>query len=245
MLAAEEEPVTIMTDKDHSGVVEKLIGHRFKDKGLLVQALSHSSYVNENPSAGGESNERMEFLGDSVLGFIITQYLYRHHPNRSEGELTLMKSVLVSEGTLARIAKGLDLGKYLYLGKGELSSGGIKRASNLSNALEAILGAVYLDGGMTEAKRVTIALFENDLKRIEANRHTLNYKNLLQTYSQEHRDVIPDYVLLESRGPQHGKVFKVEVKIKGEALGRGSGRTKKQAEQEAARVALKSLGKLE
>ena len=234
-----------MTQERRIQAIESTIGYRFRDKALLIRALSHSSYVNENPFAGTRSNERMEFLGDSVLGLVITQYLYRHYPRCSEGELTLMKSVLVSEDTLARIATVIQLGKYLYLGKGESSSGGQERKSNLSNALEALLAAVYLDSGIRKVSRIILSLFCEDLKRVQTKRHTLNYKNLLQNYSQEHDSVIPDYVLVKSHGPQHGKLFEVEVMIKGEPLGRGGGRTKKQAEQGAARAALETLGILE
>jgi ribonuclease-3 len=232
-----------MPDDQQLDRLQERLGYRFRNRALLIEALSHSSYVNENPDAREPSNERMEFLGDSILGLIITRYLFERYPKCSEGELTLMKSVLVSEGTLAGIAQRIELGQCLYFGKGEASSGGAERPSNLSNALEALLAALYLDAGIEETQRATEALFEEDLKEIEATRHSLNYKNLLQHYSQDRRGAVPDYILLGSHGPQHEKLFEIEVRIKGVPLGRGSGRSKKEAEQEAARLALEALGK--
>jgi ribonuclease-3 len=234
-----------MQEEQHLDRLEERFGYRFGNRALLLEALSHSSYVNENPDCGARSNERMEFLGDSVLGLIVTRHLYERYPLCSEGELTLMKSVLVSEGTLARIALDMRLGECLRLGKGEASTGGGERKSNLSNALEALVAAIYLDGGLAEATRVAEALFGEELRKIEAKRHSLNYKNLLQHYSQERDGAIPEYVLVSSQGPQHEKLFEVEVRLGGEPFGRGAGRNKKEAEQGAARAALEQLGKLE
>lgn len=234
-----------MPDEFALGRLETSLTYRFNDRGLLAQALAHSSYVHENPAAGLESNERMEFLGDAVLQLVITGCLYERYPKCSEGELTLMRSVLVSEGTLARLASVLGLGDCLSLGKGEASSGGADRASNLANALEAVIAAVYLDGGLAGAARATGALYGDELKRIGARRHSLNYKNLLQHYSQDRDGSVPEYRLVRSQGPQHKKLFEIEVGIRGETLGRGSGRNKKDAEQEAAMRALAALGELE
>ncbi|MCX6357077.1 MAG: ribonuclease III [Candidatus Aureabacteria bacterium] len=233
-----------VSNDERLGRIEDLLGYRFNAIGLLVQALSHSSYVNENPAGGGLSNERLEFLGDAVLELIITRHLYEQHPGCTEGELTLMRSVLVSEGTLAALARNIGLGQALYLGKGEASSGGDERRSNLSNALEAVLAAVYLDGGVDEAARVTGALFADELALIVSQRHRLNYKNLLQHYSQERDGMIPDYHIIASQGPQHEKLFEVEVRLGGEPLGRGAGHNKKEAEQEAAQQALRNLRQL-
>jgi ribonuclease-3 len=232
-----------MPDDQQLDRLQERLGYRFRNRTLLIKALSHSSYVNENPDSGRSSNERLEFLGDSVLGLIVTQHLFERHPECSEGELTLMKSVLVSEGTLAGIAQGIELGPCLYLGKGEASSGGAERPSNLSNALEALLAALYLDAGIEETRRAMEALFKEDLEKIAVTRHRLNYKNLLQHYSQERKHAIPDYIVLGSHGPQHKKLFEIEVRINGVPLGRGSGKSKKEAEQEAARAALGALGK--
>jgi len=231
-----------MPDDQQLDHLQERLGYRFRNRALLIEALSHSSYVNENPDSGRSSNERLEFLGDSILGLIITQHLFERYQKCSEGELTLMKSVLVSEGTLAGIAQRIELGPCLYLGKGEASSGGAERLSNLSNALEALLAALYLDAGIEETRRATEALFKEDLERIAATRHSLNYKNLLQHYSQERKGAIPEYIVLGSHGPQHEKLFEIEVRIKGVPLGSGSGRSKKEAEQEAARLALEALG---
>lgn len=231
-----------MPDDQQFDRLQERLGYRFGNKTLLIEALSHSSYVNENADADASSNERMEFLGDSVLGLLITQYLFAHYPDCSEGELTLMKSVLVSEVTLAGIAQRIELGPCLFFGKGEAASGGAERASNLSNALEALLAAIYLDTGLEEVRSITEGLFREDLDRIATTRHSLNYKNLLQHYSQEREGAIPEYVLLGSHGPQHEKFFEIEVRIKDAPLGKGSGRSKKEAEQEAARAALDALG---
>ena len=231
-----------MDNEERLAHLEEKLGYRFRDRSLLVQALSHASYVNEAASPATASNERMEFLGDSVLGLVITRYLYDHYPDCPEGEMTLMRSVLVSEGALARVARRLDLGRCLYLGKGEAASGGRDRRSNLSNAVEALLAAVYLDGGLDEAARVTRAVFSEELERVEHRSYRPNYKNLLQNHSQEKGGVVPTYVLVSSSGPQHDRRFEMEVRIGDRPLGRGTGRSKKEAEQEAARAALNSLG---
>lgn len=231
-----------MPDAAHRARLEERLGYRFKDRALLVEALSHSSYAHEHHASGVPSNERMEFLGDSVLGLIITRHLYGRYRRRAEGELTLLRSVLVSRDTLAGISAGLGLGGHLYLGKGESASGGHERKSNLADALEAVIAAVYLDGGFDAARRVTMALFADALAGIDEARDRLNYKNLLQHYSQERGRGSPAYVLTASRGPQHRKIFEVEARIGGEPLGRGSGPNKKEAEQEAARAALAAVG---
>jgi len=233
-----------LTDESALESLEDKLAYRFGDRGLLRQALSHSSYVNENPQEGVGSNERLEFLGDAVLQLVITRYLYDDYPLCSEGELTLMRSVLVSEGTLAGIAKALGIGECLYLGKGEAASGGDERKSNLSNAFEAVAAAVYLDGGFQEAERVIRLSFAREMEKIESRRDKLNYKNLLQHYSQAREEGIPEYFLSGSFGPPHERLFEVEVKIGGEMMGKGNGRNKKEAEQEAARRALIALGEL-
>ncbi|MDD5556483.1 MAG: ribonuclease III [bacterium] len=231
-----------MPDEHDFERLEKAIRYCFGEREILVQALSHSSYVHEHPSKGLHDNERLEFLGDSVLGIVITRYLFDRYPRCAEGELTLMRSVLVSEPALATVAARINLGDCLYLGKGEASTGGRKRKSNLANALEALIAAVYLDGGMEVAGRTVRGLFRDALKKIEAERHSLNYKNLLQHHCQEGKRGMPRYVLVSSKGPQHAKVFSVDVRIGGETAGAGTGRNKKQAEQEAARDALEALG---
>ncbi len=231
-----------MPDDQQLDRLQERLGYRFRNKALLIEALSHSSYVNENPDSGRSSNERLEFLGDSILGLLMTQHLFERYQECSEGELTLMKSVLVSEGTLAGIARRIELGPCLYLGKGEASSGGGERLSNLSNALEALLAALYLDAGIEETRRITESLFKEDLGRIATTRHSLNYKNLLQHYSQEQKGAIPEYIVLGSHGPQHEKLFEIEVRIEGAPLARATGRSKKEAEQEAARLALEAIG---
>lgn len=231
-----------MPDADQLARLEERLGYRFKKRALLLEALSHSSYAHERGGGDAPSNERMEFLGDSVLGLVITRHLYGRYRRRHEGELTLMRSVLVSRDSLAGVAAEVGLGAHLFLGKGEAAGGGRERSSNLANALEAVIAAIYLDGGIEAARRVTSALFSGLLARIDSTRDRLNYKNMLQQYGQERGQGSPRYVLLSSRGPQHRKTFEVEARLGGVPLGRGAGPNKKAAEQEAARAALAAVG---
>ena len=174
-----------MPEEANCAGLEERLGYRFRDRALLVEALSHSSYAHERRLPGAPSNERLEFLGDSVLGLIITRHLYGRYRRRSEGELTLMRSVLVSRDTLAGVAASLGLGGHLFLGKGESADGGRERKSSLANAVEALMAAVYRDGGMAAARRVTTALFDDALAGIGAERDRLSYKIMLQRYGQE------------------------------------------------------------
>lgn len=222
--------------------LETRLEYHFRDRGLLIHALSHSSYVNEQSQPRIASNERMEFLGDAVLGLVITRSLYDRYPKRPEGDLTLMKSVLVSRGTLSRCAQRLELGNFLLLGKGEAQSGGRERGSNLSNGFEALLAAIYLDGGLEAASTVILTLFHDELARIDSTRDVLNYKNLLQNYTQDIDGSIPVYTLVRSFGPPHEKLFEIQVRSGKSVLGTGTARTKKAAEQHAARAALLGLG---
>jgi ribonuclease-3 len=226
-------------------VLEHDLHHVFRDKTILKQALAHSSYINEHPDEDISHNERLEFFGDAILGFVITGRLFHLHPSATEGELTLMKSVLVSEPTLAHIADSLHLGEYLLLGKGEEANGGRKRPSILSNALEAVIGAVYLDSSIKETTNVIKLLFEHEFGRVESKKHSFNYKNLLQQHSQTENGDIPEYLILNSHGPDHKKQFEVAVKLHGKTASTGRGRSKKEAEENAAYDALKALGLLD
>jgi ribonuclease III len=217
------------------------LGASFKDVSLLEQALVHGSYVNENPEMAPVSNERLEFLGDAVLGLVVAEKLYRDYPAFDEGELTRLRAALVRRETLARLAAGIGLGDYLYLGKGEDSSGGRRKPANLASALEAIIAAVFLDQGLAEARRVVLMLLDDEIEAAVAHDRASDYKTELQHITQARRHESPTYELVTAAGAEHGKTFTVEVRLGLQVLGRGSGKSKKAAESEAAREALQRL----
>ena len=202
---------------------------------LLRQALTHKSAQQE---LGLSCNERLEFLGDAVLGLTVAAHLYRLHPDLAEGELTKLKAVAVSEPVLARVAADLELGRYLILSRGEEQSGGRKRVSILADALEAIFAAIYLDRGMGIARRLILKLLDERLRAIERAEHDLDYKTLLQEKIQELHRTPPTYRVIDQSGPDHDRTFVAEVRVAGQVLGSGLGKSKKQAEQAAARQAL-------
>jgi len=202
---------------------------------LLRQAITHKSAYQELELP---PNERLEFLGDAVLGLAIASHLYRSHPDLAEGDLTKVKAVAVSEQVLARVAEELELGRYLILSKGEDQSGGRARPSILADAVEAVFGAIYLDRGFTIARSVVLRLLESHLRAIEEEKYAPDYKTLLQEKVQEIHRATPSYSLIEQSGPDHDRTFVTEVRIGGRVLGRGVGKSKKQAEQDAARDAL-------
>jgi len=214
---------------------------RLKDQSILQQALVHSSYVNENPGLASGSNERLEFLGDAILGLIISKQLYQDFPSLAEGELTRLRAVLVRRDTLAQIARTIALGDYLFIGKGEEASGGRLKPANLAGALEAVIGAVFLDQGLAAAKKLVLKLFRDELQKIASQGAEVDYKSKLQELVQAKRQIAPTYHVIEEMGPDHAKEFTVEVRIGGTVLGRGSGKSKKLAETEAARSALQRL----
>lgn len=202
---------------------------------LLRRALTHKSAEQE---LGLRPNERLEFLGDAVLGLVIAEHLFRSHPNLAEGALTKVKAVAVSEPVLARVAGELNLGRYLLLSKGEEQSGGRSRPSILADALEAVFGAVYLDRGSRACRAFILRLLEKHLQAIENAEYAPDYKTLLQEKIQEHHRTPPTYRVVSETGPDHDRTFIVEVRVVGKVLGGGTGKSKKQAEQEAARAAL-------
>lgn len=213
---------------------QKVIGYRFEDEKLLLQALTHSSYANEQHMKKLSDNERLEFLGDAVLEIITSDFLYRERKELPEGELTKLRASIVCEPTLALCAKEISLGDYLCLGKGEDLTGGRERKSILSDALEAVIGAIYLDGGFTNAKEFVLKFI---LKDIEHKKLFYDSKTILQEVVQgEHEQL--SYVLTDESGPDHNKSFTVEVRVEDQVLGTGCGHTKKVAEQEAAYNAL-------
>jgi ribonuclease-3 len=221
--------------------LQQVIGVSFKDPSLLEQALIHDSYVNENPGLANSSNERMEFLGDAVIGLIIARKLYLDFPDHPEGKLTHIRAALVKRETLASVAESIGLGEYLYLGKGEEASGGRKKVPNLGGALEAVIGAVYLDRGMREAAACVLRLMQAEYDRVMEEGISPDYKTQLQHYLQGKYQQIPVYSLVNMTGPDHDRWFTIEVKMGNEVLGQGAGKSKKAAESEAARDALSRL----
>ena len=217
--------------------LEKKLGYRFRDRSLLAEALSHSSYANEH-RGGAVSNERLEFLGDSVLGFVTAEFLFKAHSGLPEGDLTRMRAALVCEQSLYEVAKGLELGAYLKLGKGEEAGGGRARQSILADATEAVLAAVYLDGGMEAVRELIHRVL---LSRAPAWEDRRDCMTALQELVQRHSGQVLTYHMTGESGPDHNKTFLFEVRLNGEPIGRGEGRSKKEAEQAAARSALDSL----
>jgi len=217
------------------GVFAERLGVEMRHPELLRQALTHKSAEQE---VGLPPNERLEFLGDAVLGLAVAAHLYRRHPELAEGDLTKLKAVAVSETVLAKVADDLDLGKYLILSRGEEQSGGRLRVSILADGLEAVFAAVYLDRGMGIARRLILTLLDERLRAIERAEHELDYKTLLQEKIQELHRTPPTYRLVDQSGPDHDRTFVAEVRVSGRVLGRGTGKSKKQAEQAAARQVL-------
>lgn len=224
--------------------IKKRIGIDFKHEALLKLAITHSSYVNEYPAIAPESNERLEFLGDAILGMIIAEHLYLKFPEQAEGELTGFRASLVCTTTLAEIAKTIDLGNYLLLGKGEESSGGRNKDANLAGALEALVAAVYLDKGLEPTRGFILKLFETVMEKPGEQGSCVDFKSRLQQIFQARKGEAketPVYYIVEETGPDHKRVFTAEVKVRETLLGRGSGKSKKIAETEAAKAALEKL----
>ncbi len=223
---------------------ERHIRYRFRDPNLVCWALTHRSYFNCNGNDLPGSNERLEFLGDSVLELVVNEYLYHRFPDQEEGELTKKKSLLVSRGVLAEQAKRLNLGRYLFLSEAERESGGSFRASILADGFEAVIGAIYLDGGLGRAARFVVRNLLGDVDGILINESHINYKSILQEHVQERSKTYPRYRIVSESGPDHHKVFTIEVTVRGEQLGLGKGTNKKRAEQNAAKNSLERLGLL-
>ena len=221
--------------------LQKTLGVPFQQQELLTQALTHSSYANENPGTAPASNERLEFLGDAILGLIVAENLFLDFPAMTEGEMTRLRSILVKQETLARVAEAIDLGDYLYLGKGEESSGGREKPANLARALEALIAAVYLDHGYEVTEQFVLEILDAELRRTLYQGTIIDYKSQLQEMLQAKAQQTPVYALIETSGPDHDKKFTVEVKLGNDVLAVGIGRSKKKAETEAARIALEKL----
>lgn len=211
--------------------LQERIGYRFKNKNLLRQALTHSSYANEKHMSKLSDNERLEFLGDAVLEIVSSEFLFQNYPKMPEGDLTKLRASIVCEPTLALCTKEMDLGKYLFLGKGEDMTGGRKRKSILSDALEALIGSIYLDGGFASAKEFILRFILTD---IEHKQLFYDSKTILQEIVQAEFKEELSYRIIAETGPDHDKLFEVEALIGEQVIGTGEGRTKKSAEQEAA-----------
>ncbi len=220
---------------------QRALGIYFNNQSWLEQAFVHRSYLNENPDFALPSNERLEFLGDAILGFIVAEELYNKFPQLSEGELTTIRASLVCRQTLAKVAFSLKLGDWLLLGQGEEMSGGRKRQSNLANAMEALIGAMYLDQGLYKAKEFILRQLKPFLEKTKRGEINPDYKTLLQELVQAEKLLPPTYQVIEATGPDHDKQFTVEVLIEDNILGRGVGKNKKAAEMEAAHSAWEKL----
>ena len=221
--------------------LEKKLNYTFRDPGLLGEALSHSSYANEHRSAGLRSNERLEFLGDSVLGFVTAEFLFLQHPDLPEGDLTRIRAALVCEQSLYEVARKLDLGRYLKLGRGEEAGGGRERTSILADATEAVFAAVYLDGGIGAASTLIHRVLLDAEKEEVVEERRRDYKTALQELVQRQADQVLTYRMIGEEGPDHDKTFLAEVLLNGTQVGTGSGHSKKEAEQYAAKAALRKL----
>ena len=239
--------------------LERKLGYRFRSGALLAEALRHSSYANEHRGAESVSNERLEFLGDSVLGFVTAEYLFARHPDSPEGELTRIRAALVCEESLHEVAQKLELGRYLKLGNGEEAGGGRTRPSILADATEAVIAAVYLDGGLAAASSLIHRVLLDCEREEVVEERRRDYKTVLQELVQRKKDQVLRYELVghelvqrepnrtlvyrmaEESGPDHDKTFTFEVLLNGAVVGRGEGHSKKEAEQMAARAALERL----
>lgn len=218
----------------------EIIAYKFEDETLLKQALTHVSAIDKHL----QSNERLEFLGDAILELIVSEQLYRNMPEANEGEMTRLRASIVCEEGLYAAAKQIDLGDYLTLGMGEARSGGREKASILSDAFEALLSAVYLDGGYKEARRVAIQALYQRIREVQKREGNFDYKTALQEYLQKNGSIEINYEIIDSKGPDHERMFKAQVSVAGEAKGEGWGKSKKAAEQAAAQEYLQKLGEI-
>ena len=221
--------------------VQRALHYEFHQPLLLEEALTHRSYVNELKRANQKDNERLEFLGDAILALVISEYLVLSYPEASEGDLSRKKAVLVSEASLAKAALGINLGQFLRLGRGEEQTRGREKPSLLANALEAVIAAVYLDGGLNEARAFAKGVLEPMFEEVNngaSGSGSQDYKTVYQEWCQKRFDTLPRYLTVRETGPDHEKTFEVNLSIHGDVVGTGVGRTKKEAEQQAAKQAL-------
>ncbi len=221
--------------------LESIIGLNIDNKTLLRQALTHRSYLNENPSCVVLDNERLEYLGDAVLDFLVAELLYHRFPEMREGELTRLRAALVREKTLAHFARRWRLGDFLYMGRGEAASGGRARSTTLCAVFEAVIGALYLDRGIETVRAIVHQLFVSEAERLVEQNLLMDAKSQLQEFTQGNLQLVPVYCIVAENGPDHAKEFSVEVSIGDKIYGSGVGRSKQRAEQAAAAVALVNL----
>jgi len=221
--------------------LQSTLGVRFNNPAILEQAITHASYINENPAGTVGDNERMEFLGDALLNLFVAEKLYRDFPGLPEGKLTEIRVSMVRQDKLAEKALQLKLGDYLLLGRGEDASGGREKRNNLADAYEALTAAIYLDQGFETARSFVLSGFATDIQAIKGGKHSPNFKALLQELTQAEFKALPEYEIIESTGPDHDKIFCVSVSLGDVLLAVGSGKTRKTAESEAARAAYSKL----
>ncbi len=219
--------------------LQERINYSFADISLLETALTHSSYANETHD--GDCNERLEFLGDAVLSIVVSEYIFNHYRNKAEGDLTKLRASVVCESALAGFARKLELGRFLRLGRGEVKSGGAERPSILADAFEALIAAIFLDGGIEPAREFVLSFAESEILKPRIYR-AKDYKTTLQEIVQQSEGEQLEYVLVGESGPDHNKHFVVEVHLNSNVVGKGGGRSKKEAEQQAARAALNLMG---
>ena len=218
--------------------IEQSIKYTFKDKQLLKKALTHTSYAYEKNI---ESNEKLEFLGDSILEFISSEYMYQNYPKLKEGEMTKVRATVVCEKSLYKIAKLHNFSDFLFLGKSEKKTGGQNRPAILADSVEAIIAAIYLDGGIEEARKFIIENLKDEIKIASTHVGDRDYKTMLQEKLQEHGEVNIQYEIISEKGPDHNKSFEAQVKLNGKILAQGKGKSKKQAQMQAAKKALKQI----
>jgi len=230
--------------QEELSLLEKKLEYSFRDIGLITQALVHSSYANEKGQKNLMSYERLEFLGDAVLQLIISDYLFAKYPDFPEGELTKLRSRIVCEATLLACAKALDLGGYMYFGRGEELTGGRERASILADCFESVVAAIYLDGGMSSARSFVLRNMEKKIMDAVMGKIFIDYKTRLQEVVQARKITQIRYVVLDEQGPDHSKIFQMNVIVNDLVVGTGSGRSKKEAEQLAAKMALGKINEL-
>ena len=218
--------------------VEESIGYKFKNKDLLINALTHTSYAHENNK---ESNEKLEFLGDSILEFVSSKYIYNKYPNLQEGEMTKVRATVVCEESLYKIAKSHGFGDFLFLGRSEVKTGGKNRPAILADSVEAVIAAIYLDGGLQEADKFIIENLDKEIEKATKHVGDKDYKTVLQEKLQEHGEVKIEYEIINEAGPDHEKYFEAQFKCNGKILAQGKGKSKKEAHMHAAKKALENL----
>jgi len=225
-------------------LLQSKMGYAFNDEQYLLTALSHSSYTNETKTRGVDvcSNERLEFLGDSVLSFITSEYIHAEFAHKSEGELSKLRATAVKDTSLCEYAQQLGLGEHLLLGRGEDNAAGRARMSTLENAFEALIAAIYLDGGIELARKFVLPFVSEKIKLVVSGVETHDHKTALQHLVQQHKDMVLEYILLDESGPDHDKVFTVAAQLNGQTIGTGSGSSKRAAEQMAAKMGMRNFG---